>query len=96
MLVRATNCNAVSWRLVYDRPPETVGSPHYLDLTDPATAGCLLAMVYERWPLSFSRENTGEWTVHLNLLGEVDRPFEGRWFSGSTLGEACARALVEG
>lgn len=92
MLIRATNCDAVSWRLVYDRHPETVGSPHYLDLADPATAGCLLAMVVERWPLHVSVAVCD--AVEVCVAGTWVRPSE--TFRGATLGEACARALVEG
>ena len=68
-----------------------------IDLADPATAGCLLAMVVERWPLSFGRARSGTWTVYLHLIGgDYDHPADQRWFEGQTLGEACARALVEG
>ena len=57
------------------------------DLTDPATAGCLLALLGEDVVTNHeSRRGDGTWTAHVRGL-----PYRG---VGQTLGEACARAAL--
>lgn len=65
------------------------GSGWLPDLDDPATAGCLLAMVLALDP-SASIESLGrEPVLYVDVGDDTDTPC-----SGPTLGEACARALV--
>lgn len=75
-------------------------SPVVPDLSDPATAGCLLAMLPPGWTIDPSN-NGFRVTIHgEHPTGPVDyvgRDDDGRpWFHviGDTLGEAVARALL--
>lgn len=70
------------------------------DLSDPATAGCLLAMLPAGWTIDPSGNNGFRVTINDTPTGPVDyvdRDDDARtWFHvvGATLGEAVARALL--
>jgi hypothetical protein len=64
-----------------------------VDLVDPATAGCLLALVMQRWPgASCSQGSQGDFVVAFVATPGI-RQTSIR-IRGATLGEACARALL--
>lgn len=62
------------------------------DLTDPATLGCLLAMVREAWsePILSVACAGGRWYVVQRILSSVDAL---RWIDAATEAEALVAAL---
>lgn len=72
-----------------DFQPEYMGRPtHALpDLTDPATLGCLLALVREAWGEDTWVQHEDEWTCWVVLNGQLDHHV------GATEAEALVAAL---
>ena len=62
------------------------------DLTDPATLGCLLALVRERWGANVSVVTAdGRWVVVEGICSSL--LYDGRYFCGDTEAEALIAAL---
>jgi hypothetical protein len=77
-----------------DYQPEYMGRPPDAlpDLTDPATLGCLLALVREAWsePILSVAWAGGGWYVVQRILSSVDAL---RWIDTATEAEALVAAL---
>ena len=72
-----------------------VASDALPDLTDPATVGCLLALVREAWGdrnISVARATLGGW-IAASSLGNSLRS-RSRYFTGATEAEALVEALL--
>ena len=78
----ADGCGAVDWQQKWMRP----------DLTDPATLGCLLALVREAWsePILSVAWAGGRWYVVQRILRSVDAL---RWIDTATEVDALVAAL---
>jgi hypothetical protein len=71
----ASNTDVVTWHVEDTVPGRTRQWPHTAipDLADPATLGCLLALVREKWGKSALTltGGSGEWRVNVCLCGCV-------------------------
>jgi hypothetical protein len=93
---RPSPLEPIALRVADIRPRDGWDVPPYVlpDLTDPATLGCLLALVREAWwdpYLAATRERVGDWIVASRLCDAMLA--RGRYFRGATEAEALIVAL---
>ena len=62
------------WRVTSAQHAETIHADRTPDLTDPATLGCLLALVREAWgdPSAYTMAYCGRWTLCSDRDEEID------------------------
>ena len=75
-----------AWSDPYRHHAQGIAGDDWPDLTDPATAGCLLALLGPVWAVVPPGGCQEQWSIALSEEGAVVR--------GDTLGEASARAAI--